>query len=134
MGARGWPDKGHVHRLSGILISVASDSRSRRRKRSILVASRIRTNSSFYVPSTGRFLQPLYPHGLQWISVEQMFSYLLIYTVITLHQVLRTYCTIINFRRARYYCQLLLVPNFQFNSERNWERVTSSKRKIKNFL
>lgn len=29
MGTRGWPDKGHVHRLSAILISVASDSRSR---------------------------------------------------------------------------------------------------------
>ena len=122
MGARGWPDKGHVHRLSGILISVASDSRSRR-KRSILVALRVRTNSSVYVPSTSRFPQPLYPYWLQWISVEQMFSYLLICT----------YYTIINFRRPRYYCQLL-VSNFQFNSERSWERVASSEReRLKNF-
>lgn len=48
MGTRGWPDKGHVHRLSAILISVASDSRSRT-KRSILARTTFRFSTAHFL-------------------------------------------------------------------------------------
>lgn len=65
MGTRGWPDKGHVHRLSAILISVASDSRSRT-KRSILARTTFRFSTAHFL----RTLSLLRSNGARLLKYE----------------------------------------------------------------